>query len=149
MDKYRNICKDYQISFMEKIYFLPWYCKIFTTRYIKSVICFWWLNWTKSNKKLKKDTKTKIWLNRWPFANIWGLSNINHGLKTPKYYNSAVGFQKFLNTWSKKKNWIRIPKSAGFFIAFLPSIQFKLVNCYSLDLSRGKALDFDDILKKS
>lgn len=40
LKKYKNIYKDYYIFFVEKIYYLFLYCKIFTTKYVKFMISF-------------------------------------------------------------------------------------------------------------
>lgn len=41
LERYKNICKNHQNFIIEKICHLPLYDKMFTTRYVKSVISFW------------------------------------------------------------------------------------------------------------
>lgn len=59
LERYKNICEDYQISLVEKIRRLPLYCKIFTARHVKSVIAFSGSDWTKITKELKKEYKNE------------------------------------------------------------------------------------------
>ena len=44
LEKFENICDDYQMSASEKICRLPWYCEMFITWHVRSVIGFSELN---------------------------------------------------------------------------------------------------------
>lgn len=44
LEKFNNIYDDYQMSALEKICRLPWYCEIFIAWYVRSVIGFSKLN---------------------------------------------------------------------------------------------------------
>ncbi len=59
LDRYENMCDNYQMSTSEKIRRLLWYCKMFTARYVRSVIGFSEHDWGKICTNLKKKYKDR------------------------------------------------------------------------------------------
>ena len=58
-ERFENMGDDYQMSTSEKIRRLPWYCEMFTVRYVRSVIKFSGLDWVKICTSLKKEYKDR------------------------------------------------------------------------------------------
>lgn len=54
LDRFENMYDEYRMSTSEKICNLPWYCKMFTARHIRSVIGFSELDWVKIYPNFKK-----------------------------------------------------------------------------------------------
>ena len=59
LEKFENMCDNYQMAAFEKIRRLSWYCEIFTARHVRSVIGFLGLDWTKICTNLKKEYKDR------------------------------------------------------------------------------------------
>ena len=59
LDRFENICDDYRMFTSEKIRRLLWYCEIFTTQQVKSLIGFSELDWRKIFTSLKKEYKNR------------------------------------------------------------------------------------------
>ena len=57
LERFENMCNDYQIAAFEKIYCLSWYYEMFTTCHVRFVIGFSELVWTKICTNLKKKYK--------------------------------------------------------------------------------------------
>ncbi len=54
LDRYSQVCTDYQVDKQEKIKRLNWYCEVFTSKYIETLISSLVTSWAALRKALRK-----------------------------------------------------------------------------------------------
>ncbi len=149
LDRFENICDDYRMFTSEKIRRLPWYCEMFTTRPVRSLIGFSEQDRGKICTGLKKAYK-----NRYITQQISPRAYLEAFKDNPRTKNTEV--LQFCRDYSKiSKELLEKGKldkyiQLRWFLQGLPSsIQSKLISHYKIDLDGETFLNFADILKKT
>ena len=147
LERFENMCNDYQMAASKKIRCLPWYCEMFTACHIRSVIGFLGLDWTNICTNLKKEYK-----NRDIAQQISSCAYLEIFKDKPRTKNAEVlqfyrNYSKISKELQEKEKLDKYTQLRWFLQGLSPFIQSKFINYYNIDLDRNTLSDFAKILK--
>ena len=149
LEKFENMCDDYQMSTFEKICRLPWYCRIFTARNVRSVIIFSGLDWIKICASLKKKYKDRDIAKQ--ISSFAYLESFKDKLRTEnaEILQFCRDYSEISKELLSKGKLDKYTQLRWFLQGLRSSIKSKLINQYDIDLGRDAVPDFGEILKKA
>ena len=134
LERFENMCDDYQMSTSEKIRRLPWYCEIFTARHVRSVIGFSGLDWIKICTSLKKEYKDRDIAQQISSRAYLEAFKDNHRTENAEVLQFCRDYSEISKELLGKGKLDKYTQLRWFLQGLPSSIQSKLINHYNIDL---------------
>ena len=149
LDRYSRMCSDYRISEKEKIRRLPWYCEMFTGKYIETLIGTSGTTWSTLRKVLReeyRDQDLSQQMNSRRFLETYKDKSRSDTADVLQYCRQYSAISESLVSKGKLDSFTQ---SRWFIQGLASTVQSELFYRYELDPDEDEDMDFKDLLKKA